>query len=401
MDRNTLPPVSDSETTTEKARRWSAFVCPDCRFVFRVPRDHDGTGIICPSCRRMLRIPQEGDAISPLMASLQKINFSDGEIDPRGEKRTRSKRKKRAKEAESPDWDVSAGKWKSIRSDKRSAVGRGVVGVVLVLVSAGLIFLAVKEDEKTEGSEDLAGLPGADEFQDLTDTRLLLSEEELEDEIELPKVMQRSEVEFIEEAEPLAEKFLNATSVDEILPLIRDSETVGRKVRDYYPDGSMEAIGMEKFNSAGRPSYKNSFAAVSILTPDYEEKQLAFIDTEEGLKIDWESWVGWSEVPWDELTERRPTRPVLVRAMLKWIDYYNFGFSDEEKWRSYRLTSPDGEQVLYGYVERNSLLDQRLRPNESGASVAATLKIHFPDDDGSRPQVIIDEQVADGWVVSE
>ena len=52
--------------TMESASRWSGYVCPDCRFVFRVPRDHDGKGIICPSCRRMLRIPTSADETAAL-----------------------------------------------------------------------------------------------------------------------------------------------------------------------------------------------------------------------------------------------------------------------------------------------------------------------------------------------
>jgi uncharacterized protein YbaR (Trm112 family) len=69
--------VSESETSKEKARRWGAHVCPDCRFVFRIPLDHDGLGIVCPSCRRMLKIPKEGDAVAPLMAPIKKIGSSD------------------------------------------------------------------------------------------------------------------------------------------------------------------------------------------------------------------------------------------------------------------------------------------------------------------------------------
>jgi hypothetical protein len=85
--------------------------------------------------------------------------------------------------------------------------------------------------------------------------------------------------------------------------------------------------------------------------------------------------------------------------MLKWVDYYNFDFKDEKAWRAYRLVSPDGEHLLFGYALRNSLLDQQLRPNEPGATVAVTLKIRFPKGDSSEKQVIIEEQVADGWVI--
>jgi len=398
-DVNILSFVSDTETTSDKARRWGAFVCPDCRFVFRVPSDHDGIGIICPSCRRMLRIPKEGDAVSSLMAPLQKINFSDDEIDPRGEKRIRSKQKRQKKEAEVPDWDASAGKWKSNRSGIRSRKLKLLVGGSVLIAAAGLGLLYWETLSREEVDDNITGLPALGEVYDSPSSALLLPEEELDGVVELPKVMKLSENEFLEEAQLLAEKFLNATSIKEILPLVRNREGVEGAVRSFYPNGRIKAVGMNQFNSSGRPSYKDDFAAVSVLTPNFEQRQLAFFDGEEGLKIDWESWVGWSEVPWEVLIETRPTRPVLVRVMLKWVDYYNFDFKDEKAWRAYRLVSPDGEHLLFGYAPRNSLLDQQLRPNEPGATVAVTLKIRFPKGDSSEKQVIIEEQVADGWVI--
>ena len=43
--------------TATPAKRWNSFVCPACRSIFRVARDHDGRGVVCPSCRGMLRLP--------------------------------------------------------------------------------------------------------------------------------------------------------------------------------------------------------------------------------------------------------------------------------------------------------------------------------------------------------
>jgi hypothetical protein len=65
------------------------------------------------------------------------------------------------------------------------------------------------------------------------------------------------------------------------------------------------------------------------------------------------------------------------------------------------LSSPDGEHTLYGYIERNSLLDERLRPPEKSASVAVTLKIRFPKGENNRNQVVIQDMVSDGWVLPE
>lgn len=388
------------EEQPKAARRWSAYVCPDCRFLFRVPRDHDGEGIVCPSCRRMLRIPGEEEATAPLMAPLKKIGFSEDENPGRGEKRRRATRKKKDKEIEIPGWEASAGKWRATRK-KGKRVWRSAVGwAALFVIGTGLVFLLLKLTLPTSvnGAVD-AGVGAQDDFDDLVSAPLLLPDEELEEKVELPKVMKRSEKEFLDEAEPLAKTFLNASTVEELLAVVYDPKRMRPKIAAYYPGGKVQPEGMKKFNASGRVSYKGDFAAVSVLTSDYDQKQLAYIDGADGLKIDWESWVGWSEMRWDELLVKRPTEPTLVRVMMKWIEYYNFEFSDESKWRSYRLTAPDGETMIYGYAARNSLLDQRMRPAEAGMTVACTLRVSFPKGDGKAGQVVIDEYVSDGWVI--
>jgi hypothetical protein len=344
----------------------------------------------------MLRIPGEGDATAPLMAPLQKIDFAEEEADPRGERRTRSKRKRKAKGAEVQGWEASSGSWRASRKKGKRVFGTIAFWVLSIGAILSFVFYKLKE-HRAKAAEPVAYR--IDSGEESTRVPLLLPDGDMQPPIELPEVMRRSEVEFLELAKPLAEEFLAATDFGQILPLVSNRAGVEGKILNHYPDGDIEPTGLSKFNSTGNVAYKDSFAAVSILTSDFEQMQLAFIDGEDGLKIDWESWVGWSEMPWDELIEKRPSEPILIRAMLKWIDYYNFAFSDERKWRSYRLVSPDGEHMLYGYVDRNSPLDQKIRPGEPTATVAVTVRIHFPESEAKGKQVVIDQLVADGWVV--
>lgn len=347
----------------------------------------------------MLRIPGDGEASAPLVAPLQKIGFAEDDTPgPRDEKRIRSKRKRKEMEAQTPGWDASASSWRVSRKKGKRTLRTVALWSLAIAAVFGVSFFLFKGNDPDEAT-DKGGT--AYDSEELGQASLLSPDEKLEDPVELPKIMQRSEAEFLSLAQPIAEAFLSATKVDQILPLIRNRERVETSILAYYAGGKIEPTGLSKFNATGQVSYKNSFAAVSILTTDFETKQLAFVDGTDGLKVDWESWVGWSEMPWDKLIESRPTRPVLVRAMLRWVDYYNFSFADDSIWRSYRLISPDGEHTLYGYVERNSLLDQRLRPGEQSAYVAVTLKVLFPEIGDTRDQVLIDNYVSDGWVLPE
>ena len=153
--------MDNSETETGKARRWSGFVCPDCRFVFRVSRDHDGEGIVCPSCRRMLRLPKEGEETAPLMVPLQRVDFSDGEEEPRGERRTRFKRKRKKKTAEVPNWDPASGKWRMNNAGRKHALQTIAVwlAALTALLVAVYLFRKAGEPDRTRPAKVIEETP--------------------------------------------------------------------------------------------------------------------------------------------------------------------------------------------------------------------------------------------------
>ena len=53
------------------------------------------------------------------------------------------------------------------------------------------------------------------------------------------------------------------------------------------------------------------------------------MDTPQGLKVDWESWAGWSEISWEKFLSMKPVSEHVFRVTLSAVDYYNFGFADE------------------------------------------------------------------------
>lgn len=212
------------------------------------------------------------------------------------------------------------------------------------------------------------------------------------------KVPQRTTAALISEAETLALKFLNAATVDEMLETVRNPELAESRMRAFYPGGKIEAAGMSTFNSGSGLVTRGKLYSFPVMTGDHEEKSLAFIETPQGLKIDWESWVGWSDMPWKEFLSTRPAGSHVFRVILASVDYYNFGFSDDAKWQSYRLESPDREHAVYGYVEKNSALNTKLRPRGDGQTVLMTLALKFPPDADSDSQVEIERLVSEGWV---
>lgn len=367
--------------TMETVRRWSGFVCPDCRFVFRVPRDHDGKGIVCPSCRRILRIPGVGDVPPPLLATLRRVDSEVESSEPEPRIIRKRKRSRKNGSAKNLEWEnQSIG---SRRSENKQMKWMLIGGVGLFTLLVAGIVLALHKGPQVESQPSTAVQP----------------EEPVVAKVLVPVTAARSENTIMAEAEPLVTKFLNATQVDEILPLVRDVKINEARIRQYYPDGKIAAPGIAKFNTTGRLTPQGQAWLLGVRTRDQDEKFVSLLDTPEGLKVDWESWVGWSDIPWDQFMATKPTISHLFRVKLSPVEYYNFGFSDDQKWQSCRLESPDGENSIYGYVEKGSLLDKQIRASKDTKFALLVLRLKYPPNVSSPNQVLIERLVSDSWVL--
>lgn len=211
----------------------------------------------------------------------------------------------------------------------------------------------------------------------------------------------RSEASWIAEAGPLARKFLEAKTVGEMLPLVRNPATAEARMRVFYPHDRIDAPGLAEFNSGKVFPVLGKLALFSVRTSDLDVKPLAVVETPQGLKVDWESWAGWAEISWEKFLSSKPVVGHVFRVTLSPVEYYNFDYVDESKWQSYRLTSPDGEHSIYGYVEKGSALHQQIHPNAESRSVPLMLSLKFPADAKSANQVEIERFVAVGWVEGE
>ena len=217
----------------------------------------------------------------------------------------------------------------------------------------------------------------------------------------VPPVAARSEAELAAAAKPLVRKFLEATTVEALLPLVRDPAVAEERMRAFYPDGKVEAPGLSQFDSSRELALIGNFLIFTVSTRDHEEQAMALIDTAQGWKVDWESWVGWSAMPWETFFSAKPTSGQVFRVMLSPVDYYNFTFADETQWQSFRLESPDQKHSIYGYVPRGSMLEQQISPDADTKNVPLMLALKFPPGATSDSQVEIERFVTDGWVEKE
>jgi hypothetical protein len=354
----------------------------------------------------MLRVPAPGELTPPLVEKkIEKIapvslpesfqrarDIKTAEVGaneaPAGELR---RRRRQPNEDDQPEWEKNPEE-RLVRISKHRKSRKGLWLTAGFLGSAAVAGLAVMMLRKKPESavEPIAIAPIQEE--------VLVNPPPVAAVIDLPQEMTRSESELLSEMLPLTRGFLEADTVEKLLPFVRNATKIEEKIRAWYPDGKVPAPGMSAFNNKNALAYRGSLISLSVRTDEFEEKQIAFIRGDDGLKIDWESYVAWSEMPWQQFISEKPESPTVFRVGLKMLEYYNFDFSDEKKWQSYELRSPNGEHVLYGYVRRDSALNDKIRPLDVKSSRLVTLKLKYVPGETKRNQVVIDSFVSDGWV---
>jgi hypothetical protein len=332
----------------------------------------------------MLRIPSATDVPPPLMAPLRRAVpdevVADGipSVESTPERVKKRRKGKKTHKDHDHSWESIPKKSGSGRLENRQMRWMLIGGGILFVLSLGAVVFSLYTAPVVPAAPTKAATP--------------------ESVPEVVKTSERSEISVLSEIEPLARGFLEAKTVEELLPTIRNPEVVESRIRSFYPQGKLNPPGLSKFNTGGVLSRKDSSVAVGVRTREQDEKQLIFVDTPQGLRADWEAWVGWSAVPWADFISAKSGTPAIFRLTLTKVDYYNFDYLDDIRWRSYRIESPDGEHALYGYVERGSAVDKMIHVDADTKSLALMLSLKFPPDSRAKDQVEIVGFITEGWV---
>lgn len=121
-------------------------------------------------------------------------------------------------------------------------------------------------------------------------------------------------------------------------------------------------------------------------------------------KIDWQSFVIYSDVSWDELISSRPTKPVMLRVKVYPDDYYNLEFANSQEYQCYRIEDPKGNpEPLYVYAKRTSDIGETLRKLEElvppETPIPLVIRAAFLPNSQSPNQLSLVELVSNGWMI--
>jgi len=406
-----------STTAPNVSKRWAAFQCPSCFGLFRTQRANLGRQGKCPVCQTIVALPEQagGDAGTVVRKGTQSFELkkvavatpmTEEELAEVAAKKAANRERRRVYSGSNRDslaWEKGDGK--SSRS-KGGGYFIGVAAMIVVLAGVGGVYYIqnAPKDKVVEGSlvvGDAASSRALEEALKSTEAKQEIDE----DVIESVSAYDKFDLQAIEKR---VEGFLTSETVEERLKFVRDPERVKPLMLDFYEGESIEAEGFRSLNRQ-RVSVADGGEMLTLpaQTGDFLSGLIDVFRVGEGEEadylIDWEAWVGYCEKTPEEASESKPTEPFLMRVNLRPNNYYNFGFSDDTKWRGFRMTFRNYEEVYLAYSQIDSEADLALKkvlgPRGVGES-SFVVKVRFPPGARARDQVEIVEVVAHGWITN-
>jgi hypothetical protein len=207
------------------------------------------------------------------------------------------------------------------------------------------------------------------------------------------------------EASAVVQEFFDSKQWQEKASLVHQPERVKPLMQDYYEKqkGTDPLLGKfldsAQFQLGDRTGLALSFSG----SRPGGSLEVALLPDEGGrLRLDWESCVGYSEMPLEQMKVGKVTEPNVVRVFAKRSTYYNYEFADEGRFLAVQLFSPDMVHTVHGYCERGgpvaTALDEVLT-RSGGADPALTLRVAFPEKAESDQCVRIVGILADRWLL--
>lgn len=205
-------------------------------------------------------------------------------------------------------------------------------------------------------------------------------------------------------ASALLQDFWHASAWSDKGAFVREAARVRPLMQEYYETQrntdpiSSSLVRSSHFLLAGHEVLMFTY----ISSQPGGELNVALVAGADGnFLLDWESYVGWSDLTFQAFWKKRPTTPQLVRVSAQLDDAYHGELSDPAKNLGLQLLSPDGLYCFHGYCEKTSPVGTLLAGLMAHPSPQRHLTLHLAFPEHSRPDspVRITGVVAGSWLV--
>lgn len=384
---------------------WIALDCAACGGRLRAQKSAIGTSVGCPSCGAAVRVKAPSVFGTPMIVDssrklgvapeitdkdteafksrLRSSNEDTYKVDPDNPVMKRRDNRKAKHGALMTGWDTT-GRTPSQdagRQQRRLVMALGVLTVVLLVIVMGILFTR---------SGSLA--PPAPQASTATGPQR-----------EAAILEMQSAAEFRGKVWEVVTRFCSAETVDDLLPVVRDPARVGPLMREYYSNGRpWTPIPVGKVPDPSEFETDKNWTAFKLPLPEFRSRSMAVEETAHGFKVDWESFVAYSDISWKELREKRPKTPTLLRTIVRITEYYNLDYPSSDTHRCFQLTDEGRENVIYGYVKHGSAVEKQMQDlMMNSVDVHAVLRVAYPAKSTANNQVDIVEVIAKGWILRD
>lgn len=205
--------------------------------------------------------------------------------------------------------------------------------------------------------------------------------------------------------EAVLDGYFQAGEVEDKARHVRHPEETIPRMREYFGATGFPAEDYKLVeNGMMWEQGENPFLIAMIAIRGGIKRSVAFEPADEGFKMDWESFVGYSPMRWDVFVSSEPAGAMDFRVKATLDDYFNYGFDDEEEFICLNLTDLDASQFCYGYLEKEhpdaarivKIVEDATRAGSPNASLL--LRLEFPPGSPGRRQVRIVKMIHDNWL---
>lgn len=202
-----------------------------------------------------------------------------------------------------------------------------------------------------------------------------------------------------------AENFTQSTDPDQRLHWTRNITETSAHL-SAYPEQALHHVPIKLI-----PGHYVAYNGIPIETyvalfPGGNKRTINVLYTDQGWKVDWDSYARYSSTTWQDLQQGK-TKRAFMRAILHPSHIYPAPFRDENTWQCYAITSPDMDnnaKYIYGFVKKNTPTGKLLAKSFNSNSVTHqpfTFTIQSIDNSHLRGYFHITRIHALGWVLGE
>jgi hypothetical protein len=196
----------------------------------------------------------------------------------------------------------------------------------------------------------------------------------------------------------VAEQFISATTVEERLQFVRDPESIEPLLRDFYEKGPGAREKVVELNSLGGNTNETSvFNRYEVRLSDGSSRSLYVVLKDHRAYVDFKAYSRYGSASWADLLNGTKVEAAEVRVLLKVDRLFVGEFTDENKWLCFTVRTPDCDECLYFYADKNSEAAKHLAALKEDKLLRVTVAIRARSDSYKRKQFEITRYHASSW----